>query len=267
MLVEHADRESLEGLGLWISRKRTDASGRLWVSERPMEDSGHPTQFLRSQWGLQKKTQTQPLPKQSNQQGRKAVQEVLRLWESLNILKDQKDNLEQAILDIDSKDWDVNVQKLPVVTKQIAETEKQVRQKELLLGVEETQEIRHLMSSPYLRERMNALAIKTRLVAHLRSRKFQQDRLERSYRKQTNEEKIHTQIARYNEKVLKMEKMVLLRQAPRNAVPPKRIPMDQLFSLYVDDEIWQDVGLTDKWDIRHRRGWQTILYDPVFGGC
>ncbi|KAL0571742.1 hypothetical protein V5O48_010213 [Marasmius crinis-equi] len=119
------------------------------------------------------------------------------------------------------------------------------------------------MSSPYLREQMNALTVKARLVAHLRSRKFQRDRLERSYRKQTNEEKIHTQIARsvkrkdpgiqrlarsYNEKVSKMEKMVSLRQAPRNAAPPKQIPMDQLFSLDVDDEIWQDVGPTDEWD-------------------
>ncbi|KAL0567136.1 hypothetical protein V5O48_014855 [Marasmius crinis-equi] len=45
-----------------------------------------------------------------------------------------------------------------------------------------------------------------------------------------------------------MEKMVARRQAPRNAVPRKHIPMNQLFSLNVDDEIWQDVGLTDQWD-------------------
>ncbi|KAL0571743.1 hypothetical protein V5O48_010214 [Marasmius crinis-equi] len=132
--VEHADKESLEGLGLWISRKRTDASGRQWVGERAMEDSGHTTEFLRSQWELQKKTQTQLLPKQSNQQGRKAVQEVLRLRKSLTILKGQKTDLEQAILDIDSEDWDDNVQKLPVVTKQITETEKQVQSLKQLSG-------------------------------------------------------------------------------------------------------------------------------------
>ncbi|KAL0568123.1 hypothetical protein V5O48_013862 [Marasmius crinis-equi] len=244
--IEHADKESLQGLGLWLSKKRSDASRRQWVGQRAVEGSGHTIEFLRTQWALQKETQMRPLPKRSGQRGKKAVQEVLRLQESLVILKGQKADLEQAILDIDSEDWDENVQRLLVVTKQIADTEKRVRQKEVLLGVEETQEIRHLMSSPYLCDC-----------------KFQRDRLERSYRKQINEEKIHSQIARsvkrkdlgiqklarsYNRNVAKMEKMVARQQAPRNAVPPKHILMDQLFSLDVDDKIWQDVGLTDQWD-------------------
>ncbi|KAL0571162.1 hypothetical protein V5O48_010801 [Marasmius crinis-equi] len=277
--VEHAERESLQGLGLWISKKRGDAAGREWTGQKAVQESGHSTAYLREQWELQKQTQTQPLPKRSSQRGKKAVQEVLRLRESFAILKGQRDDLERAILDVDSEDWEENVKKLPVVKKNIADVEKKVRQRELLLGVEETQEIRHLTSSPYLRERMNALALKARLVALLRSRKFQRDRLERSFRKQINEAKIHSQIAQsvkrkdpgiqklarsYNEKVSTMERMVASRKAPRNAVPPKRIPMDQLFSLDVDDEIWQDVGLTDEWDTTTPPPW--LADDSVRSG-
>ncbi|KAL0571760.1 hypothetical protein V5O48_010204 [Marasmius crinis-equi] len=219
--VKHADRESVEGLGLWLTKKHSDASSRLWVGQRADEASGHLTEYLTSRWDLQKETQTKPLPKRSNQQGQNAVHEGLQLWEPLTILKGQKTELEQAILDIDSEDWDDNVQKLPAVAKQIVYIEKW--------------------------------------------------------------EKIHTQIARlvkrkdpgiqklaqsYNKKVVKMEKLVTLRQAPRNTVPLKRIPMEQHFSLDIDDEIWQDVGLTDNGtNLHHRHGWQMTLCNLVSGGC
>ncbi|KAL0568568.1 hypothetical protein V5O48_013416 [Marasmius crinis-equi] len=254
--VEYADQESLKGLGLWISKKQSDAAGREWTGQRAVQESGHTSDYLREQWELQRETQTQPLP---------TVQEVLRLRESLTVLKGQRDELERAILDIHLEDWDDNMQKLPLVKNSIADTEKR--------------EIRHLMTSPYLRERMNALALKTRLVALLRSRKFQRDRLERSFRKQINEAKIHSQIAQsvkqkdpgiqklarsYNEKVAGMERMVTSRKAPRNAIPPKQIPMDQLFSLDVDDEIWQDVGLTDEWDTATPPPW--LADDSVRSG-
>ncbi|KAL0566324.1 hypothetical protein V5O48_015695, partial [Marasmius crinis-equi] len=42
-----------------------------------------------------------------------------------------------------------------------------------------------------------------------------------------------------------------LQQAPTVSLQcrgPRPIPMDTLFSLDVDNKIWQDVGLTDEWD-------------------
>lgn len=43
---------------------------------------------------------------------------------------------------------------------------------------------RHLVSSPFIQLRMNALAIKTRLREKIRARKFELDRVERSFRRQ-----------------------------------------------------------------------------------
>jgi len=61
-----------------------------------------------------------------------------------------------------------------------------LHQKERALGSIERQQLRKLMNSPYLRDRMNALALKTRLRDKLRSRKFELERLERTFRKQVN---------------------------------------------------------------------------------
>ncbi|KAL0569503.1 hypothetical protein V5O48_012463, partial [Marasmius crinis-equi] len=259
--VEHTDCESLQDLGLWIIKKRSDPAGREWTGRKTVQESNHLMAYLREQWELQKQMQTQPLPKHSSQRGKKAVQEVLCLRELLAILKGQWDKLERAILDIDLNNQDENVKKLLVVKKNIADVEKK--------GQRDARDS-HLTLSPYLHERINALALKAWLVVLLQSRKFQRDRLEPSFHKQINEAKIHSQIAQsvkrkdpgiqklacsYNEKVLTVERMVALRKAPRNAVPPKCIPMDQLFSLDVDNEIWQDMGLTDEWDITTPPPW------------
>jgi hypothetical protein len=61
-----------------------------------------------------------------------------------------------------------------------------LRQKERALGSIERHQLRKLVNSPYLRDRMNALALKIRLRDKLRSRKFELERLERTFRKQVN---------------------------------------------------------------------------------
>ncbi|KAJ3990653.1 hypothetical protein F5050DRAFT_1813708 [Lentinula boryana] len=105
---------------------------------------------------------------------------------------------------------------------------------------------------------MNARALLTRIRERLRSRKFELDRLERSYRKQRSEQRVndHTQdsvkrrdptiasLARkYNQYCVELARLIEQRKATRNAVPPKAIDMDKLFSLDVDDDIWLDIGL------------------------
>ena len=61
-----------------------------------------------------------------------------------------------------------------------------LRQKERALGPTERQRLHKLAKSPYLRDRMNALALKIRLRDKLRSRKFELERLEQTFRKQVN---------------------------------------------------------------------------------
>jgi SOS response regulatory protein OraA/RecX len=63
-----------------------------------------------------------------------------------------------------------------------------VSQLESALGVNEKQELRGLEEDPFLRVRMNALALKQRIRDRLRHRKFEMSRMERSYRHSVNGE-------------------------------------------------------------------------------
>ncbi|KAL0563739.1 hypothetical protein V5O48_018324 [Marasmius crinis-equi] len=230
-----------------------------------MEASGRTEAFLREQWEAQKAEQTKPLPKKSNLLGKKAVQEVMRLRTSLDLLEQKRRELEDVVMNLDVPDWrhDEAVEELPEIQTKVVEARKKLRAKERLLGVKDSQAVQHLQNSPFLRERMKALALKNRLVALIRARKFQRDRLERSFRKNSNEAKLHSQIAHsvkrkdpsiqkvarsYNTLVKKLKEMIERKKCPRNATAPREIPMDKLFALDVDDEIWEDVGLTDEWD-------------------
>ncbi|KAL0564282.1 hypothetical protein V5O48_017770 [Marasmius crinis-equi] len=245
-----------------ILRKRSDAHGAEWVGKNNIGESGYSANFLREQWELQKAVQTKPLPKKSNQQGKQAVKEVMRLRSSVEMLQSKKEELEPIMLDLDADlcDYVEATENLPSAKQRFDEMRRKLQQKEQVLGVEAQQE--------------------TCLMAHLRARKLQRDRLECLFRKQVNgewywssyqyvdlilgaEQKIHAQITQsskrknpsiqklardYNKLVSKMEKMIADGHVPQNAVALRPIPMDQLFALDVDDDIWQDVGLTDEWD-------------------
>lgn len=50
---------------------------------------------------------------------------------------------------------------------------------------------------------------------------------------------------KYNELCSKMTGLIQSRRAPANAVAPKPIVIKELFSLDVDDSIWDDIGLSD----------------------
>ncbi|KAL0569797.1 hypothetical protein V5O48_012165 [Marasmius crinis-equi] len=263
--VTHDDRESLKDLGAWLARKLSDARGAEIEGQREMEASGRTEAFLRDQWEAQKAEQTKPLPKKSNLLGKKAVQEVMRLRTSLDLLEQKRRELEDVVMNLDVPDWrhDEAVEELPEIQVKVVEARKKLRAKEHLLGVKDSQAAQHLQDSPFLRERMRALALKNRLVALIRARKFQRDRLERSFRKNSNEAKLHSQIAHsmkrkdpsiqkvvrsYNTLVKKLREMIERKKCPRNATAPREIPMDKLFALDMDDKIWEDVGLTDEWD-------------------
>lgn len=60
---------------------------------------------------------------------------------------------------------------------------------------------------------------------------------------------------RYNKACAEMAQMMRKRHVPRNAVCPEPIPMDKLFSLDVDDAIWQDIGLDESADMNDPPLW------------
>jgi hypothetical protein len=70
----------------------------------------------------------------------------------------------------------------------LRKTQANLAKQERALGVEQRQELNNLKKNIFLTKRMNARALKTRIQQRLRSRKFEFDRLERSFRKQRSGE-------------------------------------------------------------------------------
>jgi hypothetical protein len=66
--------------------------------------------------------------------------------------------------------------------------EQGLHRKKMMLGVSEQADLRKLQHNTFLRLRMNALALKQRIRDRLRQRKFEIERLERSYRRSSNGE-------------------------------------------------------------------------------
>ncbi|KAL0564634.1 hypothetical protein V5O48_017411 [Marasmius crinis-equi] len=257
--IHHADKQSMLNLGSWLRTKWSNAHGRLHKAENTLNELGLEEAYLREQWEEQVSEQTQPQPRQNKNKGKNAVVEVLALRENRELLSQKVEDLEEVLLDLGTPDYKraEATLKLPSAREKLKSVEKRLRAKEILLGVAEDQWAQHLLNSPFLRHRMNALALKTRLLARLRARKFEQQKIhfQISASLKRREPGIQTLARDYNSLITKMEDLKKRNRAPANAVLPEKIPMDQLFTLDVDDSIWQDIGLSDMYDNSRPPAW------------
>ncbi|KAJ3816384.1 hypothetical protein F5880DRAFT_1619395 [Lentinula raphanica] len=252
--------EAMHKLGSWLRRKVFLCNEKLKEAEENIRVCGIAEEVLRQEWDAQVKAQTKPLPRQHRNQGKTAVEEALRLRKSRDAAQDHVSSLRKRIIDMSSEPWDVATAELELESAMNALRKAQARvtKKENSLGIDEKHKLRSLMNSPFLTKRMNARALKIRIRERLRSRKFELDRLERSYRKQRSEQRINeltqdsvkrrdpgiTQLAyKYNRLCEDMNTLIRRKKAPRNSVAPIKIDMETLFELDVNDDIWLDVGL------------------------
>ncbi|KAJ3714478.1 hypothetical protein C8R42DRAFT_646407 [Lentinula raphanica] len=269
--VQHADRVSLVGLGDWLARKWRNTQAKHHEADNEVTNSGQDVLFLREQWKTQVTVQTKPLPKQSKNAGKTAIEEAIRLRKIRDTLRDRVSALEDIVTDVDSEVYEVAEaeEKLPDLRLKLSSVQTRLLRQEQTLGVAGRAQYQHLVTSPFIGLRMNAHALKLRLRKRLIARKFERDRIERSFRcQQYNDRKVrtHTEDAvkqqgiqalarRYNALCNQMKDLVNTRKAPRNAIAPQPIPVKELFNLDVDDAIWQDVGLDDAADRENPPAW------------
>ncbi|KAJ3709644.1 hypothetical protein DFJ43DRAFT_1162491 [Lentinula guzmanii] len=258
--LNFSNEESLFRLGIWLRRKWGSCEEKLKEATESLRDLGETEDVLRAQWTAQVQAQTKPLPRRSKNLGKSAVEEVIRIRKSRDMLTEKVSHLREIIINPSTPTWDVATAELELQTakESLSKVQAKLASKERALGERQRVQLRTLVKSTYINKRMNALALLTRIRERLRSRKFELDRLERSYRKQRSEQRVndHTQdsvkrrdptiasLARkYNQYCVELARLIEQRKATRNAVPPKAIDMDKLFSLDVDDDIWLDIGL------------------------
>ncbi|KAJ3713864.1 hypothetical protein C8R42DRAFT_726865 [Lentinula raphanica] len=252
--IQHADQESLWGLATWIVQKWKLAEAKRIDGEKDVRFSMKNPDFLRAQWAEQVKYQTRPLPSQSRNAAKKAAQDAVRLRNVRDTLRDRPYEVEEAQADLDGQ------------KSKLQKAEKDLRVKERSLGIEANAEYRKVASSPFIAAHLNAKAVKIRLREKLKARKFERDRLEQSFRRQISSSERRLQahtadavkrrdpgiesLARtYNKLCVKISNLIQGGNAPRHAVAPRSIPTKELFTLDVDDSIWDDVGLDENTNV------------------
>ncbi|KAE9391464.1 hypothetical protein BT96DRAFT_959544 [Gymnopus androsaceus JB14] len=240
--------EGMWKLGVWLRRKVLACENKLNEAESVLGKCGFSEDILRREWDAQIKAQTKPLPRQHKNRGKSAVEEALCLRKSRDVAADYVKDLRHRIIDRSSVPWETATAELELETavQTLRKAEIRLKKKEEALGVTARQQLQHLIKSPFLTKKMNARALKTRIRERLRSRKFELDRLERSFRKQRSVNRdpgIAELTRKYNKLCDDMATLIRQKKAPRNAISPVRIEMEGLFNLDVDDDIWLDIGL------------------------
>ncbi|KAG6849074.1 hypothetical protein H0H93_011490 [Arthromyces matolae] len=253
--VEHARMESIENLSTWIIWRSLHAKSKRSAAEEILQNCGKSETYLRRQWKLQVQAQTRPLPRQSRVAGRNAVDEVLRLEDVLDDLKVRVSECDSVLEDPSTAaDEFADVRQESASTRNRIKTLKEnIRQKRRRLGINDLERLNELRNNPYIAKRVNALALKNRLKERLRARKFELDRLERAYRYQANESSVKRRepsirnIARqYNAACDEIKRLIARGKGLPGALPPQKIEMEGLFTLDVDDAIWQNIGLDEE---------------------
>ena len=122
----------------------------------------------------------------SKAKGKQAVQAVLELAESIRLQKHAITKLETTLAQISILDMADLSEQLQDARAHLAHLERGYDRKKNALGIGERANLHKLQQDTFLRLRMNALALKQRLRDRLRQRKFEIEKLERSYRRSVN---------------------------------------------------------------------------------
>ncbi|KAG6822788.1 hypothetical protein H0H92_012597, partial [Tricholoma furcatifolium] len=217
-----------ERLGQWLVRRHSHALTKRTAAETVLAQCGQTDAYLREQWDNQVKAQTLPLPKQSKNAGRDAVETLplpkqsknagrdavetlplpkqsknagrdavehfMELRKARDILKERVAELLGAMTTGGSDAVEAELE-LEDARNALKRHETTLRAKYRALGIDQRHRLEKLISNKYYGVLINARAAKKRLRDRLRMRKFELDRLERSFRKQSTDQKLNEHVA------------------------------------------------------------------------
>ncbi|KIJ59349.1 hypothetical protein HYDPIDRAFT_62704, partial [Hydnomerulius pinastri MD-312] len=217
-------------------------------------------EVLQAEWKAQVQHQMKPTPRRSKKKGKQEIAKVLELEELVAAHSQTISSLEIQLMTgrvDDSTTFNIEVAEARSQLDKLKDT---LQRRRAALGVDNRANLARLKTNKYLHIQMNALTLKTRLCNHLHQRKFEQERLERSYRQDLSEQRLHTHaesalqrreptilhlVSSYNSLCDQLEALICQRKHLHGMVAPHHISREGIFNLDVDDNIWQDVGLGD----------------------
>lgn len=202
MQIEYADKMSLGRLGAWLVRRTHHCETKLREALADLKACDVAEEVLRAQWANQIAVQTKPLqrksiipctllcvlnprPGQSKTAGQAAVEQVIQARHKTQSLFERVKSLEEILTCNDSpvEECLYAEMALPDARKAHKNARDRAAQLERGLGVDDTTVVQKLKHAEYYTARMNGKALKERLRAKLRDRKFELDPIERSFRR------------------------------------------------------------------------------------
>ena len=267
--VRHLDVKSKLSLGRWLKRRWVNTIDRKQGAIEVLNfvySSGVTEVVLCAEWDKQVSEQTKPLKKQSDQLARLEIDAILALYKNLESHNAEIEKYE-SMLENDDYEHGFNATEVQAALEELQE--KVMKHKKLIsarkakLSVDGRLNLTKLLDNEFLKLRMRALALKQRICDQLRQQKFELENLEQAYCKTVNHLKLekHAQsqlkrkepgiqanAKKYNKLCSDLSEMIVKQAVPRGAIAPLPIVLDRLFKLDVDDDIWQDIGLTNETD-------------------
>ncbi|KAG1728536.1 hypothetical protein EDB19DRAFT_1897380 [Suillus lakei] len=247
--VQHLDGKNLDTFGEWLSRRWTRCQTKKSSAEHALRQLSVDEANIRPEWRAQVKHQTKPLSRRSKTNNDEQISKILTLERTLSNLDDSVRALEMQLCagnTLNNVDFNLRLADEHTHWSKVADT---LRRWKASLGIRQLNDLQQLRRSIFLQIRLDAQAVKARLCEHLRQRKFEIERFERSYRQTVNEHKLHVHaeasIQRHNPTIRKLVTTYnnLCGEAPAGVIAPHSISPTGIFQLDVDDDIWQDVGL------------------------
>ncbi|KAF9230152.1 hypothetical protein BU15DRAFT_83984, partial [Melanogaster broomeanus] len=243
----------------WLKRRWNYCQEKKEHAESRLEELGWSMETLKAEWLAQVTEQTKPAPR-----SREIIQWEKALEANRSIMMD----LTKAMANRNGNPTELTMQ-LNEATARDTKLKNDIRIGKARLGVDGQANLTALRTNAYLQARMNARALIQRLRDRLRQRKFELEKLERSYR-QNNQRLVSFTVwsnsyqrhpfAVYVSPYPSLVQITNSEYTPngactRGATPPNPIARDGLFLLDVDDNIWQDIGLYDEDDSVHPPAW------------
>ncbi|KIK14542.1 hypothetical protein PISMIDRAFT_116847, partial [Pisolithus microcarpus 441] len=258
--VHYLDVKSLTGLGQWLLQRWNHCQAKKASAIKGLRKCGVDSLTLQAEWAAQVAVQTKATPLgHSAKATENIILQIMATQKSLENYETRLEELEKDLLHGASDMTSLNIQ-LAECHQKVKSFKQALQKQKATLGVNGLADLATLQSNSYLQLSMHALAIQTRIRDRLHQRKFELERLERSYHQTVSEQRLqnHTVTSvkwcepgivklstNYNNMCLQMAALIHQGKAPQGSIAPVLIPRDALFKLDVDDDIWQDAGLED----------------------
>ncbi|KAG1846464.1 hypothetical protein F4604DRAFT_1884172 [Suillus subluteus] len=253
--VQHLDDKNLSLYGNWLIRRWNNCVKKKSTATQALRELSVDEICVRQEWKSQVEYQTKPLPRRSKTNNDEEISKILSLEKSLLEIDGAVRRMEMQLCigNVDNlTDYKLRLVEEHAHQSRITDTLSRWKTR---LGISQHTRLEQLRRNIYLQVHLDAQALKT-----LRQRKFEIEKLERSYRQAVNERKLNSHVdaaiqqrnptirklvSTYNNLCADLSALIRQRRSPPNAIPPNPISPTGIFDLYIDADIWEDIGLND----------------------